>query len=836
MDPEKVAFLFGQAPVGADPDDPGDRAELLYREVGEDHPRAGVQLALRAAVADQIAWDEPPEVWRTAQRLLGDGRDRTTVMQQLVLALTPSLMEVLGDEEFDLDAYRAALEHLPIPSADECERAVLDIVGDRQSIEVDKLDELVAQRLGVDADDPVIEVLLDRVSDQLISSNGPLEMLAGDLVVHVESVTRGSVLTHRLSDAERRTGLLAAGVDLAGFRRRTELELAGGAGAITVTEQEWAGPDGWLAGVSAGALLAVRVEDGAVTITQLDDDPAVTAELVALIRSVYDDEVAEPWLPVPAEELVLGALLRDSAAFAVPTAPLSELIDVAGLHARGTDVAHESSVWDSLEHVQRCQRLFDQLGPGHQGRTALHVLGLIDDGVPDAHTAREVLDGLYDPAVLEVVPNELLGLDDDPERLQATGALAQRLLVVASRPMHQAVAHWLAALVAERRLEVVEAESHLRAAVRLDPGWPCAADRLAWYHSDRGDAVAALALWHGLGATAENSDDVRTVEPFAAPAGPKLSRNQPCWCGSGRKFKACHLGHAALAPLPERVKWLCRKATAYLERRGGPPGDVVLEHAAARAVDPSGEDALYDALDDPLVIDVVLHEGGWFDRFLTERGALLPADEALLARTWTLVDRTVYEVVEVRPGAGVGVRDLRTGDVFDVRERSFSRQARRGSLVCARAVPDGESHQFVGGIFEVAPGTERAVLDLLDERDGLALLAYVADLHRPPVIVGPDGRPIELDLSAAPAAPRPLPTPAEQEALLEFLEAQERRWCEEEVPALGGITPRQATADPTRRDELARLIASFPEVDPSTGVAALRPHRLRTLLHLPSTT
>ena len=26
----------------------------------------------------------------------------------------------------------------------------------------------------------------------------------------------------------------------------------------------------------------------------------------------------------------------------------------------------------------------------------------------------------------------------------------------------------------------------------------------------------------------------------AAMAGPKLGRNEPCWCGSGRKYKRCH--------------------------------------------------------------------------------------------------------------------------------------------------------------------------------------------------------------------------------------------------------------------------------------------------------
>jgi hypothetical protein len=120
MDPEKVASLFGQPPDGVDPGNPDDRVELLSREVAEDHPRHGAQVALRLAVADQIAHDEPPQVWRTAQRLLAEGRDRATVMRQLVLALTPSLMNtVVGGAEFDLDAYLAALKRLPIPSGDE---------------------------------------------------------------------------------------------------------------------------------------------------------------------------------------------------------------------------------------------------------------------------------------------------------------------------------------------------------------------------------------------------------------------------------------------------------------------------------------------------------------------------------------------------------------------------------------------------------------------------------------------------------------------------------------------------------------------------------------------
>ncbi|MBW3640069.1 MAG: hypothetical protein KY451_09505 [Actinobacteria bacterium] len=185
------------------------------------------------------------------------------------------------------------------------------------------------------------------------------------------------------------------------------------------------------------------------------------------------------------------------------------------------------------------------------------------------------------------------------------------------------------------------------------------------------------------------------------------------------------------------------------------------------------------------------------------------------------------------------MRDLRTGEVFDVRERTFSAAATPGTLICGRAVPNGESHQLIGGLFGVAPGTEGALLQLLDEGNGLALLAYVADLHRPPVIIGPDGQVIDLDDldpgnrpgNSGPALSADDPEICE--AMQEFLERHEQQWCEEQVPALGGVTPIQAAADPTRRDALIRLIASFPTIDPSTGAFGLRPDRLRSLLDLP---
>lgn len=747
MDPDKdkVAFLFGDGPAGVDLTDEQTRVELLAGELaanpGDGPDPDPMTLGLRMAVAAQIAADEPPQVWATAQRLLSTGMERRAVLRQLVLALTPAMVGALqGERPFDVDEYVDALDRLPVPGAEEVADALLTVARERQPIPTEELKQLAAQCLGVPLDDPVIATLLDEVEEQLLDG-GTLAMLVPGQILHVESFTSATVATHRLTPEEHRSGVLTTAVDLAGFAHRSGLRLSGGTELVPTPDADglpgWAGPPGWLDEYPDGALLAVRVQaDGLVTIAVLDVEPVGSAELVGLVLAAYDAEVAEPWLPVFAQDLLLGVLLAGRTAFDVPQPPLSELAHAAGLERRGDEFAHEESVWRSVQSVERAQRILEQCGEGDHAAAVLHTFELLDVGLPDAASVREVLAQLHGLEELDTVCDELFGLDDDPALVEATGVLAQRLLAVASRPAELAVAHWLAALVAERSGEVLHGDEHLRAAVRADPDWPPAVDRLAWYRSDRGDAAGALELLHRSGVHAANSEDIAVLQGLAARPGAALGRNERCWCGSGRKYKACHLGKpATTASLPDRVGWLYHKATAYLQRRGGATSIEVTEYAEARAGDPYDVEAMDEAFADPLVTDVVLHEGGWFDRFRTDRGPLLPADEALLTQGWTIVARTVYEVLDARPGAGVTVRDLRTGDRLEVRERTLRPQAGMGQLVCGRAVPDGETHQFVGGLFLVAPGTKAVLLDLLDGGDGLELLSYVADLSRP-------GRPV----------------------------------------------------------------------------------------------
>lgn len=710
MDTRKATLLFGELPPGADPDDPDLRAELLAEVWPELRP---LPLAVLEAVANQIVDEDPPAVWATAQRLLDESVDAEDVLQQLALTFTPYVVEALsGEDSFDVATYDAALSRLPLPPVAASREALVQAARTRRVATMDELMADAAAQLGARAEDSGVEGLLDQLLEDLMDRDGPLLMLADEQVVHVEAVTDDVVLTHRVSAADVASGLLLDVVDLAGFCRRDPAPLPDPAPPV-------------------GTVVAVRVRDGgALSVDPLEELPPIDLGLVALLRSCYNQAVAEPWLPVPVEELVLASVVAEPASFSRPWAPLTDLLDAAGLEVRGHEVAHEESVWRSGDLADELHRLMDRFGAGEPLDTILRVLTAVV-GELDVAAGRDVLGALEDPTVLEAVSDYLLGDGDDPARLEQTAGLAARLLSIASRPTQKATARWLQAVVAERDGRLDDAEELLREGVRLDPEGEPWADRLAWFRFDRGDAETASALWRGLGDTAEDSDDLRQLEALPAAPTVTLGRNERCWCGSGRKYKQCHLGRSELPPLPDRVGWLCRKATGFLERRGGAAPDEVTLHVVTRAVDPDDRDSLLEALTDPLVLDVVLHEGGCFDRFLHERGALLPEDEALLAQAWTLVDRSVHEVLEVRPGAGVSVRDLRTGDVVDVRERTFSTVTRTGELVCARAVPDGVSHQFVGGVFAVARGTEGRLLDLLDERDGLALLAHVADLHRP---------------------------------------------------------------------------------------------------------
>jgi hypothetical protein len=204
-----------------------------------------------------------------------------------------------------------------------------------------------------------------------------------------------------------------------------------------------------------------------------------------------------------------------------------------------------------------------------------------------------------------------------------------------------------------------------------------------------------------------------------------------------------HLGREQL-PLAERAGWLYAKARdhALLTDWDDLLAEVGYERGRYADDDP---DVLAAALDDPLVLDTVLFEGGAFEEFLEVRGSLLPDDERLLPEQWLLVDRSVFEVEHVRRGDGVTVRDVRTGDTHDVRERIGRRQLKPGQLICAHVLPAGDIMQFFGGVVPLELHERDALIDLLDtEPDPATLVAALSRRFAAPTVANTEGDPFTL--------------------------------------------------------------------------------------------
>ena len=90
-----------------------DRDEEFVIVDGEEvNPR--LHLTLHEIIVEQLWEDEPPEAWRTAQRLTAAGYDRHEILHMLGSALAPQLWRAVAQgEASDTEEYLSALSRLP---------------------------------------------------------------------------------------------------------------------------------------------------------------------------------------------------------------------------------------------------------------------------------------------------------------------------------------------------------------------------------------------------------------------------------------------------------------------------------------------------------------------------------------------------------------------------------------------------------------------------------------------------------------------------------------------------------------------------------------------------
>ena len=319
---------------------------------------------------------------------------------------------------------------------------------------------------------------------------------------------------------------------------------------------------------------------------------------------------------------------------------------------------------------------------------------------------------LADPAVADAVLAEVIGpgwSGDAREEadLEALAAVARSAEQVAPRAAWAGL-RWLLATALELLGETVDAETAFERALAADPGWVPALLDLARYSSDRGDVERALSLLRRSDVPADD-ELITLLEQFRARPRTDLGRNDRCWCGSGRKYKQCHLGQEEL-PLTERTGWLHAKALLFLDAGRWALEVQVLDEVQAAALEDAG--LAWDEAGDGFITDVALAEGGGLAAFLAARGELLPADERAAVAQWVGARRSVHEVVALT-GNGLTLRDLRTG-VDAVLAGSRPAGLLVGDVVTARVLPIGDEHRAPGGVDLVRPGWRDALLAELD--------------------------------------------------------------------------------------------------------------------------
>ena len=219
----------------------------------------------------------------------------------------------------------------------------------------------------------------------------------------------------------------------------------------------------------------------------------------------------------------------------------------------------------------------------------------------------------------------------------------------------------------------------------------------------------------------------------------KIGRNDPCPCGSGKKYKHC-CGRPAAAPAPSRDghDGAVERALGWLAQHHRKAFAAALQEAVDEALFEifEDEDEAHDAMariDTELWGQIQLNLTEWLlaegdiqvkgqpqrvaDQLLAPRGPL----HSIGQREWLaqLARQTMrlYDITDVAPGASITLCDAlateRPPQV--VAERSGSRSLQAGMQIGARVMEAGGGYQLSGAVYPFSLWAGRSVLARLRE-------------------------------------------------------------------------------------------------------------------------
>lgn len=605
---------------------------------------------------------------------------------------------------------------------------------------------------GHDDDDDTEAGTEDLDDEQIASLGGVLDEVLFDLEhvwptpgrwMRTDVAIDATMQTHRVTAAEVTDGALLHGtdLDLVTFTHAGAIEFVDG-GALDLSFGDLdddpgstvrlRGPDGWLDDITPGSLIGLRHVGRRVELVRDVPEPDDDANRRAAdaLRAAFEARVP-PGLGVEPEIVAMDALGSDPGAFRVPVAPMTELLELAGLRERDDSVGQadeEFRTQAELRFAERRDEMAAAYGLERCCRDAFErvavLLDHVDAPVPDTAGA----DVHHDPRVEQALADLVAPPGGGPH--VRAHSLARRL-VDAGRDT-AGVGHHLHAAIALREHRAVDALAAANAAVAIEGDQGPAAALVARLIADSGDAAGALERWRRIPEAPHRDLHVGMLTRIVAPH-TSVGRNDPCPCGSGRKYKQCCLRAPKVTDADRRRLALHQVRSYVLTEHRDEVFHLALhafrhEHDLADDDDLSGVDeaeftrGVLGWMEQPIVVDALVHEGRRGLEYLAERGDLIPDAELEWLDVVVSAPLRLWEVDRAEDGT-LTARDLLADDrtVHGVDPGDVAPESwREPRLVVGRLLVDGTdgSPGFVGpavgvprvgvvGAVELVTGVER---------------------------------------------------------------------------------------------------------------------------------
>jgi hypothetical protein len=243
------------------------------------------------------------------------------------------------------------------------------------------------------------------------------------------------------------------------------------------------------------------------------------------------------------------------------------------------------------------------------------------------------------------------------------------------------------------------------------------------------DICAGNAIWD------EADDDEEESLPVPEPIAHRREvpgRNDPCWCGSGKKYKKCHLDadEAAQRKPPPRVAEVpgMNEFAPLRQRIGAFPSEVLSGGEIKRAArDFFGE----EPGDEMMLLDWIIHDfvapslgRTLMEEFLIRNSSRLTARERQMVEAWAESHVGLYETQHLTPGMGAELRDLHSGETMFVHDVNLSNRMARWEVFFARLVPGERGTEITGAALTVPRTSIGPLREWMDESRRQAGLAW----------------------------------------------------------------------------------------------------------------